>query len=145
MSADTLDTETLDSYRDALERVLNEWAEFLNTGLRSEPGAVSEVVFDRQRDRYLLVEAGWERGYRIHGTLLHVDVIDGKLWIQHDGTEERIAPELVAAGVPKDCIVLAFRAPRDAAINGVRRDVTPLMVSMAAGALPLSIMKEATE
>lgn len=108
---DTLTPETLDSYRDALEHVLTEWADFLNTGLRSDPGAVSEVVFDRQHDRYLLVEAGWERGYRIHGTLLHVDIVDGKLWIQHDGTEDGIAPELVTAGVPKDHIVLAFRPP----------------------------------
>lgn len=108
---DTLDAKTLDGYRDALERVLTEWQDFLNTGLRPDPGAVCEVVFDRHRDRYLLVEAGWEKGYRIHGTLLHVDVIDGKLWIQHDGTEEGIAPELVTAGVPKDRIVLAFRSP----------------------------------
>jgi hypothetical protein len=108
---DALNTETLDAYRNALEHVLTEWADFLNTGLRPDPGAVSEVVFDRQHDRYLLVEAGWERGYRIHGALLHVDIIDGKLWIQHDGTEEGIAPELVTAGVPKECIVLAFRSP----------------------------------
>ena len=107
---DTISPETLDSYRSAVEHVLNEWADFLNTGLRPDPGAVCEIVFDRQRDRYLVVEAGWERGYRIHGALLHVDMIDGKLWIQHDGTEEGIAPELVA-GVPKDRIVLAFRSP----------------------------------
>lgn len=108
---DILEHEPIDSYRDAVERVLTEWADFLNTGLRPDPGAVSEVVFDRGRDRYLLVEAGWENGYRIHGTLLHVDIIDGKLWIQHDGTEEGIAPELVAAGVPQDRIILAFRSP----------------------------------
>lgn len=108
---DTLKSETPDVYRDALEHVLNEWADFLNTGLRPDTGAVCEVVFDRQRDRYLLVEAGWEKGYRIHGTLIHVDIIDGKLWIQHDGTEEGIAPELVSAGVPKSRIVLAFRPP----------------------------------
>lgn len=108
---DALDPATLDSYREALEHVLNEWADFLNTGLRPDKGAVCEVVFDRPRDRYLLVEAGWEKGYRIHGTLLHVDIVDGKLWIQHDGTEEGIAPELVLARVPKDQIVLAFRHP----------------------------------
>ena len=59
----------------------------------------------------LLVEAGWENGVRIHGTLIHADIVDGKLWIQHDGAEEGIAPELVMAGVPKDRIVLGFRSP----------------------------------
>jgi hypothetical protein len=40
-----------------------------------------------------------------------VDIINGKFWIQRDGTEYGIARELVDAGVPKEQIVLAFRAP----------------------------------
>ena len=69
-----------------------------------------ELVFDRDRDRYLLVETGWHDGYRIYGTLLHLDIIDNKIWIQHDGTEEGAANELVAAGISKDSIVLGFRS-----------------------------------
>ena len=34
-----------------------------------------------------------------------------KVWIQHDGTEEGIAEELVTAGIPRDRIVLAFKPP----------------------------------
>ena len=41
--------------------------------------------------------------------MLHVNIIDNKPWIQHDGTEEGIALELVAAGIPKEQIVLGFR------------------------------------
>jgi hypothetical protein len=41
---------------------------------------------------------------------LHIDIINHKLWIQHDGTEEGIALELVAAGIPKEQIVLGFRS-----------------------------------
>jgi hypothetical protein len=41
--------------------------------------------------------------------LLHIDIINHKLWIQHDGTEEGVAVDLVAAGIPKEQIVLAFR------------------------------------
>jgi XisI protein len=47
---------------------------------------------------------------RVHGCLIHVDIIDGKFWIQRDGTEQGIANELVHAGVPKDHIVLGFRS-----------------------------------
>jgi len=68
-----------------------------------------ELVFDRENDHYLLVEIGWQNGYRIYGTLLHIDIIDNKLWIQHDGTEEGIADELVADGIPKERIVLGFK------------------------------------
>ncbi|WP_256871721.1 XisI protein [Nostoc sp. TCL26-01] len=64
----------------------------------------------RRRHRYLLVEAGWQNGYRIYGTLLHIDIINNKLWLQHDATEEGVADELVAAGIPKEHIVLGFRS-----------------------------------
>jgi hypothetical protein len=48
---------------------------------------------------------------RFHGSLLHVDIKNGQIWIQHDGTEGGIANELVEMGVPKTDIVLAFHAP----------------------------------
>jgi hypothetical protein len=39
---------------------------------------------------------------------LNIDLIDNKFWIQHDGTEEGIALELVTAGIPKKHILLGF-------------------------------------
>jgi len=48
-----------------------------------------------------------ERG----SALVHVDIIDGKLWIQRDGTEHGIARDLLEAGVPREQIALAFRPP----------------------------------
>ncbi len=66
-------------------------------------------MFDRSNDRYLLVNVGWDRGRRVHGSLVHIDIIDGKIWIQRDGTEDGIANELVSAGIPRDHIVLGFR------------------------------------
>ena len=51
----------------------------------------TEAVFDRTRDRYLLVNTGWDQGRRVHGCLVHVDVIDGKFWIyaRRHGTRDR--------------------------------------------------------
>jgi hypothetical protein len=43
--------------------------------------------------------------------VLHIDIIDGKIWIQHDGTTEGAAETLVAAGVPQEAIVLGFQSP----------------------------------
>lgn len=92
-------------YRNIVEKVMQDYIDFLG----SDDQVQAELVFDSDRDRYLLVETGWQNGYRIYGTLLHIDIIDHKLWIQHDGTETGIAVELVAAGVPKEDIVLGFR------------------------------------
>ena len=33
--------------------------------------------------------------------IVHIRLIDGKIWIQYDGTEEDIVTELLEAGVPK--------------------------------------------
>lgn len=68
-----------------------------------------EIVLDTERDRYLLIEVGWQNGYRIYGAFLHLDIINDKIWIQHDGTEDGIAYELEAAGIPKSQIVLASK------------------------------------
>ncbi|NEN91454.1 MAG: XisI protein [Okeania sp. SIO3H1] len=92
-------------YLSVVEQVLCDYAEFLG----NDDEVQIELVFDRNRDRYLLVETGWQDGYRIYGTLLHLNIIDNKIWIQHDGTEDGVANELVAAGIPKDSIVLGFR------------------------------------
>lgn len=99
--------DPLDAWRDALERILTEHAAqpYANGDIHTE------VIADRRRDRYLLVDLGWQGVERVHGALVHVDVIDGKFWIQYDGTEEGIATQLVEAGVPRDRIVLASKHP----------------------------------
>jgi hypothetical protein len=41
----------------------------------------------------------------------YLEIRDGKIWILADNTERGIATDLVAAGIPKDRIVLAFYPP----------------------------------
>jgi hypothetical protein len=97
--------DTLDTYREIIENVLTEY-----TKIPYAYGDIqTEAVFDRKNDRYLLVNVGWDSGKRVHGSLVHIDIINGKAWIQRDGTEHGIAKELVKAGIPKDHIVLGFR------------------------------------
>ena len=43
--------------------------------------------------------------------MIHVDIRDGRIWIQHDGTEQGIAGELLAAGVAPEEIVMGFHPP----------------------------------
>lgn len=71
----------------------------------------NEAVFDEKNDRYLIMSVGWEgRIRRVHGCLVHLDIINGKIWIQRDGTEDGIGYALEAAGVSKSDIVPAFHA-----------------------------------
>src|SRR5437773_6602404 len=68
-------------------------------------------LFDRHNGQFLLIDEGWNGYRRIHAVWAHVEVRLDKLWIHEDGTEEGIANLLVAAGAPKDSIVLAFQSP----------------------------------
>jgi hypothetical protein len=70
-----------------------------------------QMILDRENRHYQLVNVGWNKDRRIRGCLLHIDIKDGKIWIQHDGTETGVANELTALGVPKEDIVLAFHPP----------------------------------
>lgn len=98
-----MDSKT--AYRDIIERTLSDYASvpYAHGDIRTEP------VFDRGHDRYLLMNVGWRSDQRIHGSLIHIDIIDDKVWIQRDGTEHGIATDLVEAGIPRDQIVLGFR------------------------------------
>jgi XisI protein len=69
------------------------------------------VLFDRERDRYQVLRAGWLQKRRIYGALIHIDLKGEKIWIQYDGTEVGVANELMEQGVPREDIVLAYHSP----------------------------------
>ncbi len=97
--------DTIETYRQIIQRVLEEYA-----AIPYAYGDIqSEIIVDVKGDHYLLLTQGWEKNKRVHGCLVHIDIADGKVWIQRDGTEQGIANELVAAGIPKNRIVLGFQ------------------------------------
>ena len=99
--------DTIETYRHIIQEVLGQYAQiaYVQGEIRNE------TLFDPQHDRYMVVSMGWDDVRRIHGCLLHVEILDGKVWIQRDGTEDGIARELEQAGIPKDRIVLGFHEP----------------------------------
>ena len=100
--------DKLEHYRQIAESVLSEYA-----AIPYKYGEVlTEAVFDRQRDSYIVLDVGWEKGRRVYDTMIHVDIINGKFWVQEDNTDQPVALELVKAGVPKEDIVLAFHEPK---------------------------------
>ncbi|MDQ2730517.1 MAG: XisI protein [Armatimonadota bacterium] len=98
--------DTLENYRQVIRKILSEMVHIRY----SYADIQNEAVFDRDNDRYLVVSVGWQKVKRVHGCLVHLDIVDGKVWVQRDGTEDGIANVLVAAGIPKDRIVLGFHS-----------------------------------
>ncbi|MDY7013283.1 MAG: XisI protein [Cyanobacteriota bacterium] len=96
--------DTLERDRQTIIKILQDYAR-----LKYRYGEVERIaIFDRETDNYLLVIQGWEDKKRVHGCLIHLQILDGKIWIQRDGIEHGIANDLVAVGIPKERIVLAF-------------------------------------
>lgn len=97
----------IDDYRQYIKDIITKYGQY-----KPSYGDVDlQIVFDEQRDHYHLMTVGWNGDRRIRGSILHIDLKDGKIWIQHDGTEVGIANELLEQGIPKEDIVLAFQAP----------------------------------
>jgi hypothetical protein len=44
----------------------------------------------------------------VRGNLIYVTLSEGKVWVEYDGMEQGITKDLIAAGIPREQIVLAF-------------------------------------
>lgn len=96
-----------DRYRGIVRRLIEDHARLTP----ADDAIESEVVIDDPRGHYELLNLGWDGIRRVHGSYIHIDVRDGKVWVQRDGTHDGVADELVEAGIPREHIVLGFKHP----------------------------------
>ena len=100
--------DKLERYRDIIERNLKRiaatWPRFQSVS--------ACTIFDRDTDHYLVVTEGWDKARRIHQCVVHLEIVNGKIWIQEDLLEHGAAADLEEAGVPKEDIVLGFYPPQ---------------------------------
>ena len=97
--------DRIEKYREIVRGLVTEYASFKPSNGEIE----SEAVIDSEHDHYEVMHVGWDGWRRVHGAVVHIDIINGKVWIQYDGTTRPVADELLAAGIPKDDIVLGFQ------------------------------------
>ena len=97
--------DKLEQYRNIIERVLTQRVNDLN----GFPGLRDKTVFDRRTDSYLLLREGWDKARRVHAIIVHLELLNGKIWVQDDWTEHGVAADLEEAGIRKDDIVLGFQ------------------------------------
>ena len=85
------------------------------TGLRDE------VVADTVRNHFQLVSLGWEGPRFVYEVVFHLDILDGKVWIQQNNSEADLIAELVERGVPKSDVVVGFQPAAIRALPGYAR------------------------
>jgi hypothetical protein len=96
--------DTLTRYRNIVRQLICEYASY-----KPSHGHIkTEAIVDPERDHYEVMHVGWDGTRRVHGSVVHIDIIGEKIWIQYDGTSRPVAEALLAAGVPREAIVLGF-------------------------------------
>ena len=99
--------DKLTSYRQYIQDFLKEQAQGKVVGGEIE----TEVVFDEKRERFLLIDLGWNQHQRIYNCVIHLEIRDSKIWIQRNQTDRPIAEVLISMGVAPEDIVLGLQPP----------------------------------
>ncbi len=73
------------------------------------PEVDNQIIADTKNHHYQLVRIGWdEKKSHVHYVVFHFDIIGGKVWIQANNTDRKIADELITLGICRDDIVIGF-------------------------------------
>jgi hypothetical protein len=94
--------DRLNEYRQIVIQYLEDFA---------KNDANAQLVFDRDRDIYLVLHNEWRDNDRIYGCAIQLDLIDNQIWIQINNTEIYVDRELIDRGVDSKDIILGFRSP----------------------------------
>jgi hypothetical protein len=94
-------------YRDYVQQLMTRYA----AADKAEEGVDIELVMDIARDHYQWMNVGWVELKRVYNCFIHIDIKDGKIWLQQNWTEEDPAADLVEMGVPREDIVLGLHPP----------------------------------
>lgn len=105
---DKFSLHKFNAYKQIIRRLVEEVARMAPSDEQVE----TQLIIDEERGHYLLFSVGWEAKQREYTPFLHLDVKpDGQVWLQHDGTDLKIALLLIERGVAQKDIVLAFQNP----------------------------------
>ncbi|MEG3927049.1 XisI protein [Microcoleus sp. D3_18a_C4] len=99
--------DKLAQYRQYVQTLISHYAE----DDVSDDEVEVQLILDTERDHYQWMNVGWQELSRIYRTIIHIDIKDGKIWLQQNLTDQNPAEELVEMGVPREDIVLGLQPP----------------------------------
>lgn len=112
--------KTVEQYKKSVKKMLSEYA------LSSPPWTRTKLLFDDEHLGYIVMRVGWYKGKRVHRCLIHIDIIDDKVVIQANNTEDLLKTELMARGIPEEKICLGF-IPEQAWAFTQQKEYTPVL------------------
>jgi hypothetical protein len=99
-------TDKLEKYRQCIKKVLTEYHEWISGARNLDEESC--LVFDEIHDQYLWMFMGWKDGNKTKNIHVHIRIVNEKIYIEEDWTEEGMATELMREGLTNHNIVLAF-------------------------------------
>jgi hypothetical protein len=101
--------DKLNKYRQIVKEVITQYSK-----LRPSHGEIRlDTIFDESQDRYGLMQIGWDRGKRIRGNLIYLNLSGEKVIIEYDGMESGITQDLIDNGIAEEDIIFAFAPQED--------------------------------
>jgi hypothetical protein len=95
-------------YQKVILSILEAYAKVRYSNLDAE----NRLIADKENHRYQVVTIGWDGRKFVHDCPLHLDIIDGKIWVQRNMTDIDLDIIFAENGVPKTDIVLGFLSPK---------------------------------
>ena len=94
-------------YRALIKELLTEVAEYTppTENIRTD------ICFDDERGHYQIYYIGWENDERILDVIMHMDLIDGKIWVQENATDIGLNEIFFRSGVLYEDIVYGTEPP----------------------------------
>jgi hypothetical protein len=96
-------------FRSIVRQVLDDYYRLYSQS--ENPNLETMILNDEIQDQYFLLRMGWDGDRRIHRTVIHLRLRDGKVWIEEDWTEQGVATDLLERGIAHEAIVLGFQPP----------------------------------
>ena len=104
--------DNLINYQNIAAEVIKEYYAFISKStVLGATDLRDEILIDTENNHFLLLSMSWQQKRFVYNVALHLDIIDGKIWVQQNNTEFAVADELMEKGVSRSDIVLGFIAP----------------------------------
>lgn len=102
-------------YQNIVEKVLEN---FVSERSKYESPIQTQLIADTRNHHYQVLRTGWLKGKQVFNVIFHIDIINGKIWLQRNVSDYDIIEDIEQFDVPKSDIVLAFHSPTMRAATG---------------------------
>ena len=101
--------DKVEKYRQILFDVLNDYVE----PRRIQADGIETILLaDTKNDHYQVLFSGWKGRKQVYVVVFHLDIKDGKIWLQQNNSDYDIIEDIEARGAPKSDIVLGIHSPQ---------------------------------